>query len=121
VKAKISVRVGTPRGLDSEEDVRGALQHATQDLVWKAEKSDEPPGLSGITDILLVALIEVPTKMALDAIVKQVSEVLSAWRGKRMDPPPTNVEVEELEVDVEEPEADRSPGEPGGSSDDRAG
>jgi hypothetical protein len=96
VASEITVRVGTPHGLADESELRTLLAQATG-LTWE---SHEVPirGLAGVTDIIITAAVQVATTMAFRAAVDKTKHAVEQWRGRRLNPPPTEVE-ETLDAD----------------------
>jgi hypothetical protein len=108
---RISVSVDGLVGLDDQERLYDELTAETG-LSWhRADPPDRGRVLSGVMEILLVAVVSKSGEMALEAAVGAVQRVVQRYRARSMDPPDVRIETR--------PEPDGT--EPGGTAADDDG
>jgi hypothetical protein len=94
----ITVRLGTPRGLDDEAELLKGLENAT-DLSWsRTEGTDK--ALSGIGEIILSAAVSGLAGAAFNELLGKVNDVAEKVKKRHLDPPPITVEHSEGPADA---------------------
>ncbi len=99
---QITVRVTGDLGLDDAEELLGELRRQTG-VEWSEQHPVEDDGhlTGGLVEILITAVVGKGVEMALDPVidrvVDRVHEAIDRFRGTRLDPPATQVDLSSVD------------------------
>jgi hypothetical protein len=89
---RIIVTVKGPLGLDDADSLLAELERETG-LDWHEEDRPDDKNLSGVLELILVAIISKSVGTAFDQALAKAREVIERWRKTRLDPPDASIDT----------------------------
>lgn len=114
--SRVVVKITGVIGLDEVDRLLADLMKEAG-LDWCEERPADGKHLSGMTDVLLAAVISGTAgkgaEVAVEATVDRVREVVSRWRDRRLDSPDVEVQTQDVPDEQPGPEDPDGPGATG--------